>query len=170
MGFSSPDVRLALPKDLSGLAAIERAAAQSFPEEALPLKNRQETLEKERLQAGQEEGRLAVACRNGVPVGFALVERLPGLALLAEMDVHPAHARQGLGTALAQWAIGWARQAGFSQLGLTTFQDLPWNAPFYRKLGFRALAPEETPRHLKLCLEEESLAGLMGRVAMLLRL
>jgi hypothetical protein len=37
-----------------------------------------------------------------------------------------------------------ARTLGLTSLTLTTFRDVPWNAPFYAKLGFEYVA-ELTP-------------------------
>jgi len=50
----------------------------------------------------------------GVPVGFALVEILDGAAHLEEIDVHPAHGRRGLGSALVRAVCEWARQSELS--------------------------------------------------------
>jgi len=39
----------------------------------------------------------------------------------------------------------WARAEGYGAVTLTTFRDVPWNGPFYRKLGFQPveeLSPE----------------------------
>jgi hypothetical protein len=33
----------------------------------------------------------------------------------------------------------WSRSHGFDAVTLTTFRDVPWNGPFYEKLGFRPL-------------------------------
>jgi hypothetical protein len=34
----------------------------------------------------------------------------------------------------------WARYRGLPAVTLTTFRDVPWNGPFYAKLGFRELS------------------------------
>jgi predicted N-acetyltransferase YhbS len=69
------------------------------------------------------------------PVGFAHVEILAdGLPHLPEMDVAPDHARCGLGTSLLQRVLDCLAQAGHYQYDLTG--HMPWNMPFYARLGF----------------------------------
>jgi ribosomal protein S18 acetylase RimI-like enzyme len=70
------------------------------------------------------------------PVGFAQVDELGGLAHLAELDVAPGRMRQGIGSALLESACVWAREHGYRAITLTTFADVPWNAPFYAARGF----------------------------------
>ena len=57
-----------------------------------------------------------------------------------ENPVDPAHGRQGIGTRLVHTVIDWARSRRFENLTLMTFRHLPWNAPFYAKLGFVPLS------------------------------
>jgi hypothetical protein len=37
----------------------------------------------------------------------------------------------------------WAARQGMAALTLITFRGVPWNAPYYERLGFRELAPAE---------------------------
>ncbi len=53
---------------------------------------------------------------------------------------------------------------------LTTFASLPWNAPFYERLGFRRLAGAERGGRLAALLRAEERRGLRDRVAMRLDL
>jgi len=76
------------------------------------------------------------------PVAFALFERLGGVLHLEEIDVHPDHGRQGLGARLIAAAAGEARARGERAITLTTFREVPWNAPYYARLGFRVLPRE----------------------------
>ena len=90
------------------------------------------------------QGRLWVALAHATPVGFALVTMLaPDLPHLEEVDVEPSHGRRGLGTALVRAVCEWAAASGFPMLTLTTFRAVPWNLPFYARLGF-----VEIPREL----------------------
>ena len=103
------------------------------------------------------------------PVGFALLTEVEDFIHLKELDVHPEHGRKGLGTRLMHRIIEWARQEQYPFMTLTTFIHLPWNAPFYEKLGFKALAPEELTPALQELLQSEVAYGLPAenRVAML---
>jgi predicted N-acetyltransferase YhbS len=93
-----------------------------------------------------------------------------GSALLAQLDVHPEHGRKKLGTALVRRVLKAAHGMGSRELYLTTFSNVPWNAPWYEKLGFRHLATEEQPEWIRVILEEERGRGLENRVAMKLPL
>lgn len=73
------------------------------------------------------------------PVGFAHVVEIEGDAHLELLAVRRDHGRQGIGTALVTAAKAEARARGFRRLTLSTFRDVPWNAPFYAKLGFTEL-------------------------------
>ncbi|MDP1554166.1 MAG: GNAT family N-acetyltransferase, partial [Hyphomonas sp.] len=55
------------------------------------------------------------------------------------VSVHPEHGRRGLGAALIRRVFQDAADRGLKTVTLSTFRDLPWNAPFYRTLGFREL-------------------------------
>ncbi len=72
-------------------------------------------------------------------VGFVSIELVDGTAHVDQVSVLPEHGRRGIGRALLEAAVGWAAAAGYPELTLTTFRDVPFNAPFYRTLGFREL-------------------------------
>ena len=51
-----------------------------------------------------------------------------------------------VGRALIEEAASWAVARGLRALTVTTYVDVPWNGPYYERLGFRYLDPaEETP-------------------------
>lgn len=77
------------------------------------------------------------------PVGFARIERVDGHSHLGQLSVLPEYGCIGIGTALVEAACAWSRQRGAGMLTLTTFVDVPFNAPFYRRLGFRDLGRAE---------------------------
>jgi GNAT superfamily N-acetyltransferase len=163
-------IELARPEHLAQLAALERAAAQVFPPEVVPAAVRAESVPLDVLRAAQSADRLWVALHADAPVGFALLEIVDGEVLLAEIDVHPQHARQGLGRRLVAAVVDWARAGQLPSVGLTTFRDIPWNAPFYASLGFRTLAADELSPALASALAAEAARGLRHRVAMRLDL
>jgi GNAT superfamily N-acetyltransferase len=153
-------IRLADPQDIPLLPEIERAAGRLFVglELALDLDH---TLPVEELQQAQKAGRLWVAAGlDGQPIGFAVAAIVDGLAHLDELDVHPEHGRRGLGTALVERVCEWANSAGFAAITLSTFRDVPWNAPFYARLGFRTLTEDELTEGLLQLREAEADQGL----------
>ena len=78
----------------------------------------------------------AVFVAGRPPVGFVQIEEVDGLAYLVELAVIPRWMRQGIGTALLERACEWARKHDYPAVTLTTYADVPWNAPYYAKRGF----------------------------------
>jgi GNAT superfamily N-acetyltransferase len=94
------------------------------------------------LTAGWREDRLWVAVsRFNQPVGFALMKFPGGTAWLDQLSVLDRWQGRGLGGALIDRTAAAARARGFDALYLSTYRDVPWNAPFYARRGF-----EEVPR------------------------
>jgi GNAT superfamily N-acetyltransferase len=83
----------------------------------------------------------------------------PRLSLYIEqLDVLPAFAGLRLGAALLDRAELLAREAGLGALQLSTFRDVPWNAPWYRRLGFEAV--EVLPASLEAIRRDHIARGL----------
>lgn len=157
------EIALARPGDLSRIAPIELAAARLLVGHA-PEVVLEEVTPDEDLQAAQRDGRLWVALSGDRPVGFALVEILePNAAHLEEIDVHPYHGRRGLGTRLVRHVCRWTEARGLGAVTLTTFRDVPWNMPFYARLGFEEVAPAALTPALHEVLEDEARRGLDPR-------
>jgi GNAT superfamily N-acetyltransferase len=147
-------------EDLSRLSAIELAAARLLEGHA-PESVLNETTSLDVLKRAQREGRLWVALADDVPVGFAHVEVIePGAAHLEEIDVHPDHGRRGLGAKLIRQVCKWAASNGYGAVTLTTFRNVPWNSPFYLRLGFDVVAPEQLSASLRATVEDETRRGL----------
>jgi len=162
-------IRPARASDVTRLPAIERAAAALFRDFGLAHVFSTVLTSDEDLARAQQEGRLWVAAGpDDRPVGFAVASVVGENAHLDELDVDPDHGRRGLGRALVQTVLRWARARGLPAVTLTTLQNVPWNAPFYEQLGFRALAEAERGAVLDEILREEVARGLPAenRVAM----
>ncbi|MDC0721826.1 GNAT family N-acetyltransferase [Nannocystis bainbridge] len=90
------------------------------------------------------EGGLLVAAADEIPVAFVMFRELEGCAYVEQIDVLPSHARRAIGAALLDTVTAVARSRGWAALTLSTFKDVPFNAPYYRRLGFvevEALTP-----------------------------
>jgi GNAT superfamily N-acetyltransferase len=162
-------ISAARPADLAGLPEIELAAARLLAGHA-PESVLSETTSHDTLKVAQLEGRLWVALANDVPVGFAPVQVLDADTVhLEEIDVHPDHGRRGIGTRLVMHVCRWAAAAGYRSVTLTTFRDVPWNRPFYARLGFEIVVADDLPPALRAIVEDELCRGLdpLRRVAMI---
>ena len=161
-------ITTARPQDLTRLPAIELAAARLLAGHA-PEFILNETTSSDLFQKAQREGHLWVALVDDVPVGFAHVEIIEREAAhLEEIDVDPGHGRGGLGTHLVLQVCDWAAGNGYASVTLTTFRDVPWNMPFYERLGFRVIPTPELSPALCAVVQDETRRGLdpLRRVVM----
>ncbi|HEY0662200.1 MAG TPA: GNAT family N-acetyltransferase [Lysobacter sp.] len=161
---TSPLVRLARTADLTYLHAIERAAATLFPAGRIP--DVDDVMPIGDLESAMEDGLLLVATSPHLVVGFAMAQEQDGFLHLAVMAVHPDHGNRGLGRKLVLAMIDEAARRKQRGVTLTTFEDLPWNGPFYRKTGFRVLGDSELGPALRNLLAQEARLGMVNRVAM----
>ena len=125
-----PAVRRARPDEYPSLRQIEFEADKLFETVGIgPFTNNEED--------NHLPTAAAVFVTGDPPVGFAAVGEVGGVAHLWQIAVLPSAGRQGHGTALMEAVFDWARSFGYPALTLTTFADVPWNAPYYARFGFR---------------------------------
>ncbi|WP_188945565.1 GNAT family N-acetyltransferase, partial [Polymorphobacter multimanifer] len=162
-------IRPAIHADIPLLPAIEAAAAMLFRgthvdgfADAWP--NRPETFAR-----AHRAGLLWIAEQDGVPAGFVFGEACPEGLYVRELSVAPRAQQRGLGAALMRTAIAHARALGWGRVLLTTDRTLPWNAPFYARLGF-VLVDDAIPPTLRARLAQQARDGfpMQHRCAMLL--
>jgi GrpB-like predicted nucleotidyltransferase (UPF0157 family)/GNAT superfamily N-acetyltransferase len=153
-------ISAALPDHLDALPGIEVAAATLLEGHA-PTAVLQETTPPSVFLKALEQSRLWVALLGQIPVGFAHVEMLGAdLPHLQEMDVLPQHGRRGVGTALLRAVFDWAHRSRHKEITLTTFRAVPWNMPFYSRLGFEEIPVSELRPQLKAIVQDEADRGL----------
>jgi GNAT superfamily N-acetyltransferase len=160
-------IRAAVDADLPVLQDIERAAGEAFHAVGMPEIADDEPLPTAVLAAYAEAGRAWVAVdADDRPVAYLIADVLDGNLHIEQVSVHPRAARRGIGRGLIEHAAAYARAHGLAALTLTTFTDVPWNAPYYERCGFRLL-PNPGPA-LKALIQAESAHGLnrWPRVAM----
>lgn len=131
------------------MPAIERAAAELFTHGAgLEGFDPDDTWEVPDLERLIRRGHSLVAHVGETMAGFLVAEPFRRELHIWEMDVDPRFGRRGIGAGLVRAAQIDARNTGFKALTLTTFRDLPWNAPFYARLGFEEVTALDA--HLRL--------------------
>jgi len=128
-------LRPARADEIETLRDLERASAQRFVGlmDALAA---DEPTPAEVLAARIEAGGLVVAVPAEAVAGFVMFRPVEDRAYVEQIDVLPAHAGRRIGAALLDAVAERARAAGLVGLSLSTFRDVPWNAPYYRRLGF----------------------------------
>jgi len=161
-------VTLAEPEDLAALADIEARAATLFDDHPLSAVLAGVVDHPRDFAAVQAADLLWVARIGNTPIGFVLVEATEDGWHLEEIDVHPDHGRKGIGAALVRAVCAAATQRASGHVTLTTFRDVPWNEPFYSRLGFQAIAPQDLSPAFRARVAQEAARGLPAnlRVAM----
>ncbi|MBW3085660.1 hypothetical protein KEM60_01864 [Austwickia sp. TVS 96-490-7B] len=93
-------------------------------------------------------------------VGFVRVDRVDGVPHVEQLSVLPEYRGYRIGAALLDAAAQWAKSDGADRMTLCTFRDVPWNGPYYARLGWTLLPePDYGPGLLRLR-QNEIEAGL----------
>ncbi len=153
-------IRHAGAADLPSLVEIERAAAGLFESYGVAASVLADSTSIDQFGEACDEGLLWVAEWDAELVGFAFVEIIDGCAHLDELDVHPRVGRRGIGSMLVRTVCEWTAGRALPAVTLTTFRDIPWNEPFYRRLGFDDLPADEIGAELAELLRDEAARGL----------
>lgn len=167
-------IRSATLDDIPLLPAIEKSAGELFRTwPGLEWVATDETQSESQHRALIEKGlSLAATTVEDIPIAFlngeVLDEHLHILLLAVQLD----YQRQGVGRRLVEEATRHASRRSLTSVTLTTFRRVPWNEPYYRRLGFITLEEDALTPGLRDILAAEARAGFSPaqRCAMMLRL
>jgi GNAT superfamily N-acetyltransferase len=151
--------------DLTRLAEVSRAADELYAAHGIELPPDEPATE-------LLDARHVLVADAPHPIGFAIINELDELAHLGQLAVHPVHNRHGVGSALLTAVCAWAQENGYPAITLTTFAEVPWNAPWYTARGFVRYPDDEWGPELRKQWQIEEDAGLMvaPRIAMVRKL
>ena len=140
-------IRAARPEEIAILPQIENAADERYARVGLRRVLDMPPASVASLEYGRRHGMLWVATSplNRV-VGFALMKLPAGTAWLDQLSVLERWQGRGLGAALIDRTAKQARALGHDTLYLSTYLDVPWNAPFYARRGFVEVPRAKWPR------------------------
>jgi GNAT superfamily N-acetyltransferase len=140
---------------------IERAAGGWFHEVGMPEIAEDEPLPIEELARYRRDGRAWVAADDDdVPAAYLIADIIDGSVHIEQVSVHPRAARRKVGRLLLEHAAAYAAARGIRALTLTTFAEVPWNAPYYARCGFRVLDDRDLPPGLRAVRDREIAHGL----------
>lgn len=146
--------------ELAPLQEIEVAAGRAFIDVGMPEIAGDVPLALDVLEAYRAAGRAWVVEVDGAVAGYVVVDLLDSHAHVEQVSVAPAFAGRRLGRAMLDHVAAWARARGDRAVTLTTFREVPWNAPYYARCGYRALADHERGPELAGRMAEEAAHGL----------
>jgi predicted N-acetyltransferase YhbS len=152
-------IRLAQPADLPAVALVETSAATVFAGTHMDFAASDAPNAAADLLAAIAAQLMWVATDGDQVIGFVFAEPCADGLYVRELSVAASWHRRGHGAALMAVLIEAARTRGDAQLVLTTDRTLPWNAPFYQRLGFRLVEGGAIPAEAKRRLERQYAAG-----------
>lgn len=131
-------IRLSRHSDIERLEQVERSAAQKFKDFLkLGQEFSEHTLPVSILMAAHESQTLWIAAdNNDLAIGFLAATPLDGNLHIHELSVARDWQGKGLGRDLIDGIKTHSRQNNIPKVTLTTDKLIPWNKPFYEKLGF----------------------------------
>ncbi|WP_328998529.1 GNAT family N-acetyltransferase [Kribbella sp. NBC_00709] len=138
------NIRTAHRDELPGLQDLETAAGVLFRQIGLTDVAEHPPPALEIFDRCRQAGRLWVSVDDAdKPTGFVFVELVDGAVHIEQISVHPEHQGRGIGRQLIEHVDRWAAGQGIPALTLTTFRSVPWNGPYYARLGFSEVAEAE---------------------------
>ncbi|MCX4625782.1 GNAT family N-acetyltransferase [Streptomyces sp. NBC_01443] len=154
-------IRAVHTDELPLLQAIERAAGECFRGIGMPEIADDEPLPLDELARYQRTGLAWVAVTEAdAPLAYLIADRVDGNLHIEQVSVHPDGARRRIGRSLLEHLAARAAADSIPALTLTTFEDVPWNAPYYARCGFERLADGELSPGLKDIRDREAEHGL----------
>ncbi|MFF0055803.1 GNAT family N-acetyltransferase [Streptomyces microflavus] len=157
--------RSARRSDLRLLQDIERAAGEPFRTLGMTSVADDDPPPLDLLESYRRAGRCWVATdplsiTGDRPLGYVIADPVDGALHIEQISVDPVAARRGIGRALIAHLAVLATEQGLTALTLTTFSEVPWNAPYYTRIGFRVLPEAELTEGLRTIRGDESQHGL----------
>ncbi|KRF37034.1 GNAT family N-acetyltransferase [Nocardioides sp. Soil805] len=153
-------IRPARPADARRLVVVEVEAGQVFRTVGMARVAEDVPRVSDLLEAIAAQ-RIWVTEVGAEVAGYICAEVLDGNAHIAQVSVAPAHAGRALGRSMIEHVEQWGRAAGLRATTLTTFRDVPWNGPYYRRLGYHVLSDDLVgPELARTMAHEASLPGI----------
>lgn len=167
-GSSGPLIRRATTTDVGDIQALERRAGAPFRDIGL------DAIADDDLSAAIGDGKIHVVDAPTTSpdrrrlAAWLWLGQADGDLLIEQVSADPAFRGQRIGTRLVEYAVALARETGVPGVCLTTFSEVPWNGPLYRRLGFVEVPPTELGDGLRRIRVAEGAAGLdvSPRIAM----
>lgn len=153
-------IRPATEADLERLVEIEVEAGRLFHAVGMAEVARH-VPEVAPLNEAMRSSRVWVAEADGALAAYVVAELLDGNAHVAQVSVSPEYAGRRIGKSLIEHVESWGRAKGCPATTLTTFRDVPWNGPYYLRLGYRVLPDEHAgPELARTMAREASMPGI----------
>ena len=121
------------------------------------------------LTAYIDAGHAWVATEDDDVVGFVVTDIIDDVVHIEEIDVARHAGQQGHGSRLLEAVAAWAEASGYGAVTLTTFDDVPWNRPWYERHRFRVLGESDLTPALGAVRAKEAALGLPADLRVVMR-
>jgi GNAT superfamily N-acetyltransferase len=108
------------------------------------------------LQDAARSGFLWGASISNQLGGFILCDRFGDHFLIRQLSVLPGYSGMRIGSHLIEQVSKDASRIDCRHLILSTFRQVPWNAPYYQRLGFEIMRHEDFPDFIRRIRSEEA--------------
>lgn len=162
------NLRNTIQADIPTLQTLEALAAQRFlaiPELAI-LAHSEVTDSQRHKQSIIQRLSWLVEDARGRILGFCYAQELADSLYLAEISSHPAARGMGIGHKLVAHVRKTAADRDLSGVTLTTYRDIPWNAPWYQRQGFIVLEASSLCSELRDIVQHQTALMLLPRCVM----
>jgi ribosomal protein S18 acetylase RimI-like enzyme len=124
---------------------VERSAAEIFRTVNLgSLADDETTVAPSILATMVDSNHLLVAVNESdQPIGFVGGMDIDGNFHIVEISVAQAVQGKGVGSALMAEMTRQVKEEKFMVMTLTTYRNVAWNGPWYKKMGFQEVTAEE---------------------------
>ena len=135
-------IRVASQSDIDHIWAIDSSATKKFASIPALADIAAPEDSPEKFEGWLEHGRVYLVEESNRPVGFITAHEVDEVLHVTELDVHQDHQRRGFGAMLLEAIFQWAQEIAqeknreVARVALTTYPDVPWNGPWYKKHGF----------------------------------
>lgn len=146
--------------DIPELRDVELDAGQMFRTIGLDVIADHDPTAAEVIAGHVQDATAWTAELGSVVAGCAFASVVDGEGHLDQVSVRRAAGGRGLGRLLIDQVCRWAAGHGHDALTLTTFVGVPWNGPYYERLGFRVLDDADCGPQLREIREQERRAGI----------
>jgi ribosomal protein S18 acetylase RimI-like enzyme len=134
--MNPPHIRQGTYRDIEIVRDLERRSTVRFEGTDFAHHIGEDPTDAEHLIQRATDGGFLVAVEADRPVAYVIFREVEGCGYIEQIDVDPDYAGRRLGAALLDAVADIGRRRGWPALTLSTYRDIPWNAPWYRRLGF----------------------------------
>jgi predicted N-acetyltransferase YhbS len=138
-------IRKGRADEAEAIRAVEKSAGARFRSVGMDDIADAEVTAAAKLVDRAKNGRLFVAADGDTVCGFAIFSVVDGQCYLEEVSVASSHAGKRIGSELIAAVEDAGRNLGLAWITLSTFRDVPWNGPYYSRLGFAEWPHEQLP-------------------------